>query len=94
MMLQQFISTFLHLTLFSTSLSESSNPKSVHSFIPSEHMAFIQRRIHVDDVASTLMRHCVDLFNVIVFIRATDHVITMLCHVAKNYGWQKHFRFH
>ena len=33
-------------------------------------------------------------FNVIVFIRATDHVITMLCNVTKNCGWQKHFRFH
>ena len=26
----------------------------------------------------------IDIFNVIVFIRATDHVITMLCHVTKN----------
>ena len=33
----------------------------------------------------------IDLFNVIVFIRGTDHVITMLCHVTKNCGWQKHF---
>ena len=24
---------------------------------------------------------CIDVFNVIVFIRATDHVITMLCHL-------------
>ena len=36
----------------------------------------------------------IDLFNVIVFIRATDHVITMLCHMTNNFGWQKHFRFH
>ena len=33
----------------------------------------------------------IDLFNVIVFIRATEHVITMLCHMTKNCGWQKHF---
>ena len=30
----------------------------------------------------------IDLFNVIVFIPATDHVITMLCHVTRNCGWQ------
>ena len=34
----------------------------------------------------------IELFNIIVFIRATHHVITMLCDVTKN--WQKHFRFH
>ena len=32
--------------------------------------------------------------NVIVFIWATDHVITMLCHMTKNCGWQKQFRSH
>ena len=31
---------------------------------------------------------CIDPFNVTVFIRATDHVITILCHVTKNCGWQ------
>ena len=36
------------------------------------HLFFIMRHIHG-----------IDLFNVIVFIRATDHVITMLCHVTK-----------
>ena len=30
----------------------------------------------------------IDLFNVIVFIRTTDCVITMLCHVTNNFGWQ------
>ena len=29
-----------------------------------------------------------DLLNVIVLIRATDHMITMLCHVTNNCGWQ------
>ena len=41
-----------------------------------------------------VMADCIDLFNVIVFIRASDHVITILCHVTKNSGWKKHFRFH
>ena len=36
----------------------------------------------------------IDLLDVIVFIWATAHVITMLCHVIKNCGWQKHFQFH
>ena len=38
--------------------------------------------------------HVKDLFNIIVFIPATDHMITMLCHVTKYCGWQKHLRFH
>ena len=39
-------------------------------------------------VSSNRIHH----FNVIVFIRAIDHVITMLCHVNINYGWHNHFR--
>ena len=31
----------------------------------------------------------VDLFNVIVFTRANEHVITMKCHMTKNSRWQK-----
>ena len=30
----------------------------------------------------------IDLFNVIVFIRAIDHVVTILCHVTINCEWQ------
>ena len=44
--------------------------------------------------AKAKLSECIDLFNVIVFIQATDHVITILCHVTNNCGWQKHFRFH
>ena len=36
---------------------------------------------------------CCAFINVIVFIRATDHVITMLCHVTKNCEWREHFQF-
>ena len=32
--------------------------------------------------------------NVIVFIRAIDHVITMFGHVTRKRGWRKHDRFH
>ena len=42
----------------------------------------------------TISNTYIDYFNVIVFIQATDHVITMLCHVTKNIGWQKYFQFH
>ena len=33
----------------------------------------------------------IDLFNVIVFILATDHVITILCHVPKKLWMAKNF---
>ena len=36
----------------------------------------------------------IDLFNDIVFIQATDHVIKILCHVTNNCGWHKHSWFH
>ena len=42
----------------------------------------------------TSVKDSIDLFDVIVFIRATDHVITILFQVTNNCGWQKHFRFH
>ena len=35
-----------------------------------------------------------DLGNVTIFIRATDDMITILCHVTNNCGWHKHFRFY
>ena len=53
----------------------------------SDHLKVITRNINI-------CFDCIDFFNVIVLIQATDQLITMLCHVIKNYGWQKHFRFH
>ena len=41
-----------------------------------------------------MFRDAIDLFNVFVFIVGTNHVITMLCHVTKNCGWQTHFWFY
>ena len=55
----------------------------------------VETRIHKNgEFSASIFYKSIDLFNVIVFILATDHVITMLCHVTNYCGWQKHFRFY
>ena len=46
------------------------------------------------DLSSYTFIDFIDLFNDIVFIQATDHVIKILCHVTNNCGWHKHSWFH
>ena len=68
-----------------------------HHILPqNDTLGFLGENIWMSSIGkcATLGYTAVDLYNVIVSIRATDHVTTMLCHVTENCGWQKHFRFH
>ena len=91
----------------STSITENASPPPPPHTLPNTHQSYkkiikVQKRtlaIRQEEAYVGLALYCevkssTDLFNVIVFIRATDHLITILSHLANNCGWQKHFRFH